>query len=153
MKEIRLQKDNFKENVLDQKGYVLVDFWASWCGPCKMLAPVLSQIAEENDDIIVGKVNVDEEMKLAQAFKIQSIPTVILFKDGININPTITEAIKPIIKDRIDLVSNNIYNAPLSKNIILYFKMKVCLLQYQYCASDSYPKVSLLTVHTNCHLQ
>ena len=82
MKEIRLQKNNFKENVLDQKGYVLVDFWASWCGPCKMLAPVLSQIAEENDDIIVGKVNVDEEMKLAQAFKIQSIPTVILFKDG-----------------------------------------------------------------------
>lgn len=56
MKEIRLQKNNFKENVLDQKGYVLVDFWASWCGPCKMLAPVLSQIAEENDDIIVGKV-------------------------------------------------------------------------------------------------
>ena len=82
MKEIRLQKNNFKENVLDQKRYVLVDFWASWCGPCKMLAPVLSQIAEENDDIIVGKVNVDEEMGLAQTFGIQSIPTVILFKDG-----------------------------------------------------------------------
>ena len=82
MKEIRLQKDNFKEYVLDQKGYVLVDFWASWCGPCKMLAPVLAQIADENDDIIVGKVNIDEEMELAQAFEIQSIPTVMLFKDG-----------------------------------------------------------------------
>lgn len=82
MKEIRLQKSNFNEIVLDKKGMVLVDFWASWCGPCKMLAPVLSQIAEENEDIIVGKVNVDEEMALAQAFGIQSIPTVILFKDG-----------------------------------------------------------------------
>lgn len=82
MKEIKLNKENFKEKVLDSKGLVLVDFWASWCGPCKMLAPVLSQIAEENDDIIVGKVNVDEEMELAQAFRIESIPTVILFSDG-----------------------------------------------------------------------
>ena len=82
MKEIRLQENNFKEIVLNQKGYVLVDFWASLCGPCKMLAPVLSQVADENDDIIVGKVNVDEEGALAQAFGIQSIPTVILFKDG-----------------------------------------------------------------------
>ena len=73
---------DFETLILASKTPVLVDFWASWCGPCKMLAPVLSQIAEENDDIIVGKVNVDEEMELAHAFKIQSIPTVILFKDG-----------------------------------------------------------------------
>lgn len=82
MKEIKLDKENFKEKVLEHKGLVLVDFWASWCGPCKMLAPVLSQIAEENDDIVVGKVNVDEDMELAQAFRVASIPTVILFKDG-----------------------------------------------------------------------
>lgn len=82
MKEIKLDKENFKEKVLEHKGLILVDFWASWCGPCKMLAPVLSQIAEENDDILVGKVNVDEEMELAQAFRVQSIPTVILFQDG-----------------------------------------------------------------------
>ena len=82
MKEIRLQKNNFRENVADRKGLVLVDFWASWCGPCKMLAPIIAQIAEENEDIVVGKVNVDEEPELAQAFGIQSIPTVILFKDG-----------------------------------------------------------------------
>lgn len=82
MKEIRLHAGNFKEKVLDQKGLVLVDFWAGWCGPCKMLSPVLSEIAEENEDVIVGKVNVDEEMELARAFQIQSIPNVILFRDG-----------------------------------------------------------------------
>lgn len=82
MKEIKLNKDNFKENVLDNNGLVLVDFWADWCGPCKMLAPVISQIAQENENIMVGKINVDEEPELAQAFDIQSIPTVILFKNG-----------------------------------------------------------------------
>ena len=82
MAEVTLNKENFIEKVQKQKGYVLVDFWASWCGPCKMLAPILAEIAEEHTDIVVGKVNVDDEMELAQAFNIQSIPTMILFKDG-----------------------------------------------------------------------
>lgn len=89
MKEIKLQKSNFKENVLDHKGLVLVDFWASWCGPCMMLAPIIAQIAEENDDIVVGKINVDEEMALAGEYGIESIPTVILFKDGQPVNQSI----------------------------------------------------------------
>lgn len=82
MKEIILNQKNFKEEVLEQKGIVLVDFWAKWCGPCKMLAPVIHEIAEENEDIKVGKVDVEEAMELAQVFQISSIPTLILFKDG-----------------------------------------------------------------------
>lgn len=82
MKEITLNEANFQEEVLNKKGLVLVDFWASWCGPCKMLAPIIAEIAEENDDITVGKVNVDEAMLLAQKYRIASIPTVMLFRDG-----------------------------------------------------------------------
>lgn len=62
--------------------YVLVDFWASWCGPCRMVSPIVDEIAEENPQYLVAKVNVDEEPELAQKFGIQSIPTLIVFKDG-----------------------------------------------------------------------
>lgn len=86
MSEVKLTKNNFEEEVLNSEGLVLVDFWAGWCGPCKMLAPVLEEIAEENKDIKVGKVNVDEEMELAQRFNIMSIPNLILFKDGKPVN-------------------------------------------------------------------
>jgi len=83
MAEIKLTKDNFETEVLKSDKPVLVDFWASWCGPCKMLAPTISEIAEENEGKVkVGKVNVDEEPELAQKFGIASIPTVILFKNG-----------------------------------------------------------------------
>lgn len=81
--EITLTKDNFKEEVLDSELPVLVDFWASWCGPCKMLAPTIAQIAEENaGKIKVGKVNVDEQEELSRQYGILSIPTVMLFKNG-----------------------------------------------------------------------
>lgn len=81
MLEINLTNKNFEEEV--KKGIVLVDFFATWCGPCKMLAPVLSKIAEEyKDKVKVGKVNVDEENDLAVKYQIASIPTLILFKDG-----------------------------------------------------------------------
>lgn len=86
MAEITLNKDNFRNEVLDQSGYVLVDFWASWCGPCKMVAPILHEIAEENADIKVGKVDVDSETDLAQEYRIYSIPTLLLFKDGKIVN-------------------------------------------------------------------
>ncbi|MCR5287445.1 MAG: thioredoxin [Saccharofermentans sp.] len=83
MAEIVLTVDNFKTEVLESDMPVLVDFWAPWCGPCKMLGPVISQIAEEYDGKVkVGKVNVDEEDELAAEYSVQSIPTVLLFKGG-----------------------------------------------------------------------
>ena len=81
--EITLTEANFESEVLKSDKPVLVDFWAEWCGPCKMLSPTIAQIAEENaDKIKVGKVNVDDEGELAQKYGIVSIPTVILFKNG-----------------------------------------------------------------------
>ena len=83
MKEIKITKDNYSEVVINSEKPVLVDFWATWCGPCSMLSPVVAEIAEDMDDkLIVGKINVDEEFELAQAFKVMSIPTLILFKNG-----------------------------------------------------------------------
>lgn len=74
--------DNFEQEVLQAKGLVLVDFWATWCGPCQMIAPVLEAIAAERDDITVCKVNVDEYMDLAQKYKVAYIPFLVLFKNG-----------------------------------------------------------------------
>lgn len=83
MAEITITKDNFEQEVVNSTQPVLVDFWASWCGPCKMLSPVISELAEEYEGKVkVGKVNVDEEPELAATFKVASIPTVVLFKDG-----------------------------------------------------------------------
>lgn len=87
--EITLTKENFTEEVLKSEKPVLVDFWASWCGPCMMLSPIIKEIAEENPEIKVGKVNVDEQGELAQQFGIVNIPTVILFKDGREVQKSI----------------------------------------------------------------
>jgi len=81
--EVTVNYDNFKEVVLESDKPVLVDFWASWCGPCQMLGPVLSEVAEERENtLVVAKVNVDEEMILAGQFGVESIPMVLLIKDG-----------------------------------------------------------------------
>ena len=80
MSEIVITKENFEKEVIGSTEPIVVDFWASWCGPCKMLAPEIAELAAEG--IKVGKVNVDEEGELAIKFGIMSIPTVILFKDG-----------------------------------------------------------------------
>ena len=77
-----LTKDSFEQDVLNQPGAVVVDFWATWCGPCQMLAPVLEEVARELPQVQFCKVDVDEERELALEYGISSIPTVILFKDG-----------------------------------------------------------------------
>ena len=82
MAVIQLTSDNFENEVLNSDKPVLVDFYADWCGPCKMMAPVVDQIAEENDDIKVGKINVDDEQDLAAKYGVMSIPTIGFFKNG-----------------------------------------------------------------------
>ena len=80
--EVKLSNENFNKEVLNSEKPVLVDFWATWCGPCKMIAPIISEISEFNNKVKVGKVNVDEEKELAIKYGISSIPTLVIFKDG-----------------------------------------------------------------------
>lgn len=86
MAELTITSANFEELVLKSEKHVLLDFWATWCGPCQMIAPTIHEISEEREDIVVGKVNVDEEMQLAMQFGISSIPTLLVFKDGKLVN-------------------------------------------------------------------
>ena len=83
MTELKITAANFENEVLRSDKPVLLDFYADWCGPCKMLAPVVHEIAEENADTLkVGKINVDEQMELAMRFQVSSIPMLVVFKDG-----------------------------------------------------------------------
>ncbi len=83
MSAITITQNNFKKEVLESSQPVLIDFWASWCGPCRMIAPIVEQIADEQAGALkVGKINVDEEPQLAAQFGVMSIPTLVLFKDG-----------------------------------------------------------------------
>ena len=83
MAELKITAANFENEVLRSDKPVLLDFYADWCGPCKMLAPVLHELAEENADTLkVGKINVDEQMELAMRFQVSSIPMLVVFKDG-----------------------------------------------------------------------
>lgn len=87
MLEVNLNEENFENEVLRSEKPVLVDFWATWCGPCKMIAPVLEEIAKEYEGRVkVGKVNIDEQRDLATKYQISSIPTLILFKQGRIVN-------------------------------------------------------------------
>ncbi len=82
MAVITITKENFQSEVVQSDKPLLLDFWATWCGPCRMVSPIVDQIADERSDIKVGKINVDEQPELAQQFRIISIPTLVVMKDG-----------------------------------------------------------------------
>ena len=104
MAEIIITGQNFEEEVINADKPVLVDFWAAWCGPCRMVAPAVAAIAEEKADVVkVGKVNVDEEPELAGRFGIASIPTLMVFKNGEVTNTLIGAYPKAMIEDALQL--------------------------------------------------
>ena len=84
-----ITKENFKSEVLDAQGTVLVDFWADWCGPCRMLSPIVDQVAEQLNDVKVGKIDIDAQPELANQFGVMSIPTLIVFKNGQKVNESV----------------------------------------------------------------
>ena len=89
MSVVTITKDNFASEVLQSSKPVLLDFWATWCGPCRMLSPIVDQVAEERTDVKVGKVNVDEQPELAAQFGVMSIPTLLVFKNGKLVNQSV----------------------------------------------------------------
>ncbi len=101
MAAMEVSKDNFKKEVLEAEGIVLVDFWASWCAPCRMLSPIVDQVAEEVSDVKVVKVNVTDEEELAAEYNVMSIPTLIVFKGGQEVKRSMgfipKEAIKSLL--------------------------------------------------------
>ena len=93
MSVIQINKNNFQQEVLQSDKPVLVDFWASWCGPCRMIAPIVEEIAEEREDIKVVKINVDEEQELAIRYQIMTIPTLLVIENGEVVNQSV--GVKP----------------------------------------------------------
>ena len=102
MAVITITFENFETEVIKSEKPVLVDFWAPWCGPCRMLSPVVDEIAEENSNIKVGKVNVDEQEELAMRFGIMSIPTLIVFKNGEAVKKTMGVQPKAAILEMVE---------------------------------------------------
>ena len=95
---IHVNESDFREQVLENSGTVLVDFWANWCGPCRMLGPVLEQLAADRPDVTVAKVDVDENKSLAAAYGVESIPMLLVFKNGQLVNKSIGFVSQPEIE-------------------------------------------------------
>lgn len=89
MSAINVNQNNFREEVINSDRPVLIDFWAPWCGPCRMVVPIVEQIAEDREDIKVVKINVDQEPELASQFRVMSIPTLVVFKNGSVVNQAV----------------------------------------------------------------
>ena len=102
MAVVTITTENFAQEVLHSDKPVLLDFWASWCGPCRMLSPIVDEVAEERNDVKVGKVNVDEQPELAQAFGIASIPTLLVIRDGRTVNRAVGVRSKEEILQMLD---------------------------------------------------
>lgn len=104
MAEIKITRDNFQREVLEAEVPVLVDFWAAWCGPCRMLSPVISEIAAQaGEKYKVGKVNVDDEPELAAAYRIASIPTLLVFRNGKAVTSSVGVQSRDEIEDMLGL--------------------------------------------------
>ncbi len=95
MAALHLTTDNFRKEVLEYEGTAMVDFWASWCGPCQMVGPIIEEIANEVSDVKVCKVNVDEQPDIAGKYNVMSIPTIIVFKNGEPVNVSVGAKPKP----------------------------------------------------------
>ena len=102
MSLITITKENFENEVMKSDKPVLIDFWASWCGPCRMVSPIVDEIADEVTDKKVGKINVDEQPELAKAFSIVSIPTLIVVKDGKVVNTSVGVKPKDVIMNMLN---------------------------------------------------
>lgn len=99
MSAVKITIDNFEEEVLKEKKPILLDFWASWCGPCKMLLPIVEELSDELTDVKVCKVNIDEQSDLAEKYQVMTIPTLMVFKDGKSVDSSIGVQSKSFILD------------------------------------------------------
>ena len=103
MAAVHITTDNFETEVLQSDKPVLLDFWASWCGPCQQLSPIIEELAEEVTDVKIGKVNIDEEMELAKKFRVMSIPTLVVIRQGEKISSVVGTRTKEEIIEMLEI--------------------------------------------------